>query len=49
MAHEVNQPLTAITNYARVARRVLAKEEPDHKLLEETLEKIEASHTAPVK
>ncbi|WP_372971041.1 response regulator [Marinobacter sp.] len=47
VAHEVNQPLTAITNYARVAKRVLAKEEPDHQLLEETLEKIEAqSHRA---
>ena len=38
VAHEVNQPLTAITNYARVAKRVLAKEAPDHELLEETLE-----------
>ncbi|MDF0751106.1 response regulator [Marinobacter sp. 71-i] len=47
VAHEVNQPLTAITNYARVAKRVLAKEAPDHQLLEETLEKIEAqSHRA---
>jgi len=47
VAHEVNQPLTAITNYARVAKRVMAKEDPDLGLLSETLEKIEAqSHRA---
>ena len=47
VAHEVNQPLTAITNYARVARRVMAKDDPDLTLLSETLEKIEAqSHRA---
>ncbi|HSH12486.1 MAG TPA: response regulator, partial [Desulfurivibrionaceae bacterium] len=47
VAHEVNQPLTAITNYARVARRVMAKDEPDLGLLSDTLEKIEAqSHRA---
>jgi PAS domain S-box-containing protein len=47
VAHEVNQPLTAITNYARVARRLMAKDEPDLALLSETLEKIEAqSHRA---
>jgi len=47
VAHEVNQPLTAITNYARVAKRVMMKDEPDLVLLSETLEKIEAqSHRA---
>lgn len=47
VAHEVNQPLTAITNYARVATRVIAKDEPDLALLSQTLEKIEAqSHRA---
>ncbi|OZB20647.1 MAG: hybrid sensor histidine kinase/response regulator [Marinobacter sp. 34-60-7] len=46
-AHEVNQPLTAITNYARVSKRMMAKDEPDLELLQETLDKIEAqSHRA---
>lgn len=46
-AHEVNQPLTAITNYARVAKRMMAKEDLDRELLQETLDKIEAqSHRA---
>jgi len=46
-AHEVNQPLTAITNYARVSKRMMAKEQPDLPLLQETLDKIEAqSHRA---
>ena len=47
VAHEVNQPLTAITNYARVAKRMMGKESPDLGLLGETLDKIEAqSHRA---
>ena len=47
VAHEVNQPLTAITNYARVAKRMMAKESPEMGLLQETLDKIEAqSHRA---
>ncbi|MBW4936038.1 ATP-binding response regulator [Marinobacter sp. F4206] len=46
-AHEVNQPLTAITNYARVSKRMMSKEAPDLGLLGETLDKIEAqSHRA---
>ena len=46
-AHEVNQPLTAITNYARVSKRMMAKDEPDLGLLRQTLDKIEAqSHRA---
>jgi len=47
VAHEVNQPLTAITNYSRVAQRLIAKDQPDIGLLSETLGKIEAqSHRA---
>jgi len=47
VAHEVNQPLTAIANYARVAKRVMAKESPNLSMLQETLDKIEAqSHRA---
>ncbi|WP_372965268.1 response regulator [Marinobacter sp.] len=46
-AHEVNQPLTAITNYARVSGRIMAKDDPDFPLLRETMDKIEAqSHRA---
>lgn len=46
-AHEVNQPLTAITNYVRVALRLAAADPIDRGLLEETLGKIEAqSHRA---
>ena len=46
-AHEVNQPLTAIANYARVSKRMMGKESPDLGLLAETLDKIEAqSHRA---
>ena len=46
-AHEINQPLTAITNYARVSKRMMAKEQPDLALLQETLDKVEAqSHRA---
>ncbi len=41
-AHEVNQPLTAITNYARVALRMLGNDEPDPELLSATLEKLGA-------
>lgn len=46
-AHEVNQPLTAITNYARVALRMLQSAQPDQELLTDILGKIEAqSHRA---
>lgn len=51
-AHEVNQPLTAITNYSRVAHRLLGDESDDNtvmnkKMLETTLNKLEAqSHRA---
>ena len=47
VAHEVNQPLTAIANYARVARRMIGDGSGDCELLRTTLEKIEAqSHRA---
>ena len=50
-AHEVNQPLTAITNYSRVAHRLLGDvSQPDiadKKMLATTLDKLEAqSHRA---
>jgi len=51
-AHEVNQPLTAITNYSRVAHRLLGDDPEDNtvvnkKMLEATLNKLEAqSHRA---
>ncbi|MBS3803902.1 MAG: response regulator [Oleiphilaceae bacterium] len=46
-AHEINQPLTAITNYARVTLRMLAEDQTDQDLIRQTLGKIEAqSHRA---
>lgn len=51
-AHEVNQPLTAITNYSRVAHRLLGSNVEDNrvtnkKMLEDALNKLEAqSHRA---
>lgn len=46
-AHEVNQPLTAITNYARVALRMMADDPLDRETIQQTLSKIEAqSHRA---
>ena len=50
-AHEVNQPLTAITNYSRVAHRLLGDISDPHiankKMLAVTLDKLEAqSHRA---
>jgi len=41
-AHEVNQPLTAIANYASVSRRLLDKGIPDPTKLSDTLEKMQA-------
>lgn len=41
IAHEVNQPLTAVTNYARVAQRLLADLPDDRRLkMDEVLGKI---------
>lgn len=41
-AHEVNQPLTAIANYASVSRRLLDKGIPDPEKLADTLAKMQA-------
>lgn len=42
IAHEINQPLTAISAYAQASRRLLGQGEPDLALLGETLEAIAA-------
>jgi len=42
IAHEINQPLTAIANYASVSLRLLAKPSIDMALLSGTLQKLEA-------
>lgn len=41
IAHEVNQPLTAVTNYARVCCRMLQQESLDRKRLAEILGKLD--------
>ncbi len=41
IAHEVNQPLTAVVNYARVGRRMLQQAEFDRDKLEELLTKLD--------
>jgi len=41
VAHEVNQPLTAITNYARVAKRLLDSPALDRLKLGEIMEKLD--------
>jgi two-component system sensor kinase FixL len=41
-AHEVNQPLTAIANYASVSRRLLDKGIPEPEILADTLAKMQA-------
>lgn len=41
LAHEVNQPLTAITNYASVAIRLLSQKELNIERTEETLNKLQ--------
>lgn len=40
IAHEVNQPLTALTNYGRAAQMVLAKSRPESRQLEEIVAKM---------
>lgn len=42
IAHEVNQPLTAVTNYSRVAQRLLSDSNFDRARLVELLEKLNA-------
>ncbi len=39
LAHEINQPLAAITNYMRAARLLLKQEQPDIKRMTEALER----------
>lgn len=41
IAHEVNQPLTAVANYSRVASRLLHDESIDTEKLDQLLEKID--------
>jgi two-component system, LuxR family, sensor kinase FixL len=41
IAHEVNQPLTAVVNYARVGRRMLDRDELDREKLAELLTKLD--------
>lgn len=41
IAHEVNQPLTAMVNYARVGRRMLEREVFDRQALSSLLEKLD--------
>lgn len=40
IAHEVNQPLTAVSTYAQACRRLLESGGPDRELLLETLDRI---------
>ncbi|WP_020410497.1 ATP-binding response regulator [Hahella ganghwensis] len=42
IAHEVNQPLTAIVNYVRLAARISKAEDLDRESMTSTLEKIES-------
>jgi two-component system sensor kinase FixL len=39
LAHEINQPLAAITNYMRAARTLVQREQPDTKRVTEALER----------
>lgn len=40
IAHEVNQPLTAVVNYAQVGRRLLDRDELDREKLADLLDKV---------
>lgn len=40
LAHEINQPLTAISNYAQICAAELRGEAPDNQLLIQTLDKV---------
>ena len=42
IAHEINQPLTAISAYAQASRRLLERDAPDLPMLDETLSSINA-------
>lgn len=50
LAHEVNQPLTALGSYARAVRLMVSSGNPDPRLLADTLDKLvaEASRAADV-
>lgn len=39
LAHELNQPLSAITNYARAARTLISQENPDRSRIADALDK----------
>ncbi len=41
IAHEVNQPLTAVVNYSRLGRRMVEREVIDRKALGEVLDKLD--------
>jgi two-component system sensor kinase FixL len=41
IAHEINQPLSAIATYAQAAKRVLARDEPDLPMLSDICSKID--------
>lgn len=45
LAHEVNQPLTAISTYSKVCLRTIENDTPDLKVLSDTLEKVEKQAT----
>lgn len=49
IAHELNQPLSAVANYARASRSMLADPERHGNLLAETLEKSTANKIAPAR
>lgn len=42
IAHEINQPLSAISTYAQACRKMLQNEQTNHNILAETLDKISA-------
>jgi C4-dicarboxylate-specific signal transduction histidine kinase len=50
MAHELNQPVTALSNYLRAAQTILQRPDRDEKLLDDTLNKAadEAQRAARV-
>jgi signal transduction histidine kinase len=45
LAHDLNQPLSAIGTYARAARLLAGRKEVDHEMLLQTLERIGAEST----
>ena len=45
IAHELNQPLTAIANYAKAAQRLLQNENPEPRQLQSAREAMEKAVT----